>query len=59
MTEEFERRKGQRRRRRVGICRRCGGQRWIPTGPPEPLPNGTGDIGTPVKRCSCIANRKI
>ncbi len=55
--ETPERRDGQRRQRRIGRCRRCGGLRWVRSGPDEEMPNGTGDIGTPVKRCSCIANK--
>ncbi len=55
---EGEKRKGQRRKHRVGRCRRCHGFRYVPTGEPaEPLPNGTGDVGTPIKRCSCTDPR--
>ena len=51
----LERRVGQRRRQRVGRCRRCKGVRYVPTGEPEVLdPNGSGAKGTPIKRCSCV-----
>ncbi len=50
-----DRRLAQRRKRRIGRCRRCGGTRVVPSGdPPVVLPDG--ETATPVKPCSCVKN---
>ncbi len=55
--KQSEKRGGQRRKMRVGRCRRCQGTRLVPTGEPEEVLMG-GEVGTPVKSCSCVANVK-
>jgi hypothetical protein len=55
--KEDDKRKTQRRKMRTGRCRRCDGARVVPTGEPDEVLMG-GEVGTPVKPCSCVANVK-
>jgi hypothetical protein len=54
---ESDKRGTQRRKMRIGRCRRCQGSRLVPTGEPDEVIIG-GAIGTPVKPCSCVEKVK-